>query len=214
MTRAPSLCGIILAAGASSRMGRDKALLPWPASPRAASNLADTFVGAHINALKPHCDLVVVITGVNTPNIEPIAYSLGAFVLRNHAPELGQFSSLKIGVQDVLNRGRDSAIVALVDRPPVMPATLSKLHTGFFEALEEDYWGVVPEYQGQHGHPYFAGRDLVEAFLRAPLTATARDVMHASAAKLRYIPVEDPNATLNIDTPEDYAALANAPVVP
>ena len=30
MSRAASLCAVILAAGESSRMGRDKALLPWP----------------------------------------------------------------------------------------------------------------------------------------------------------------------------------------
>ena len=209
MTRSPSLCGIILAAGASSRMGRDKALLPWP--PGTSASLAQTFVGAHINALRNHCDLVVVITGANTTSIEPVAYSLGASVLQNHAPELGQFSSLKLGVQDVLNRGRDSAIISLVDRPPVSQATLAKLHAAFLDALEEDLWGVVPEFKGEHGHPYFAGRDLVEAFLRAPLTATARDVMHANAAKLRYVPVEDPNATLNIDTPEDYATLSALP---
>lgn len=211
MTRSPSLCGIVLAAGASSRMGRDKALLPWPATARPSANLAETFLGAHINALKPHCDLVVVITGVNTKSVEPVAYSLGAFVLQNHAPELGQFSSLKLGAQDVLNRGRDSAIVSLVDRPPVVSATLAKLHAAFLDALEEDLWGVVPEFEGNHGHPYFAGRDLIEAFLRAPLTATARDVMHAHADKLRYVPVDDPNSTLNIDTPEDYAALGAPP---
>jgi molybdenum cofactor cytidylyltransferase len=192
-------------------MGRDKALLPWPASSRTAVNLAETFVGSHINALKSHCDLVTIITGVNTQSIEPVAYSLGAFVIQNHAPELGQFSSLKIGMQDVLNRGRDAAIVSLVDRPPVMPATLATLHASFLEALERNFWGVVPEFEGTHGHPYFAARDLIEAFLRAPLTATARDVMHAHEGKLRYVRVEDRNATLNIDTPEDYAALGAPP---
>jgi molybdenum cofactor cytidylyltransferase len=190
-------------------MGRDKALLPWPAG--ASASLSNTFVGAHINALRPHCDQVIVITGANTPSIEPAAYSLGASVLQNHAPELGQFSSLKIGVQDVLNRGRDSAIISLVDRPPVTQDTLTKLHAEFLDALEEDLWGVVPEFDGKHGHPYFAGRDLIEVFLRAPLTATARDVMHGNAARLRYVAVDDPNATLNIDTPEDYAALTVPP---
>src|SRR5262249_35028381 len=167
---------------------------PWPPAIRPSANLAETFVGAHINALKPHCDLVIVVTGANTSTVESVVYSLGAFDLQNHAPELGQFSSLKLGVQDTLNRGRDSAIVSLVDRPPVMPATLAKLHAAFLDALEDDLWGVVPDYDGRHGHPYFAGRDLIEAFLRAPLTATARDIMHAHSNRLRYIPVEDPNA--------------------
>jgi molybdenum cofactor cytidylyltransferase len=192
-------------------MGRDKALLPWPPNALPSSNLAQTFIGAHIHALRSHCDSIIVMAGANIQSLEPVVYALGASIVQNHAPELGQFSSLKLGIQEVLNHGRDSAIVALVDRPPVMPATLARLHAEFLDALEEDLWGVVPEYEGEHGHPYFAGRDLIEAFLRAQLTTTARDVMHAHREKLRYVVVDDPNATLNIDTPEDYAALCAPP---
>lgn len=207
MARAVSLCGVILAAGSSSRMGSDKSLLAWPPGACRAHSLRETFLGAHISALSPHCDLVIVVAGANETQISPIAYSMGAFLVRNTAPELGQFSSLKIALQDVLNRGRDSAIVSLVDRPPVQPATLARLHEEFLEASEEDAWGVVPEFDGKHGHPYFAGRDLIEAFLRAPLTTTARDVMHSTRAHLRYVSVDDPYVNLNINTPEDYAQL-------
>jgi molybdenum cofactor cytidylyltransferase len=207
MTRSPSLCGIILAAGNSSRMGSDKSLLPWPPAPCSAKSLRGTFLGAHIAALSPLCDLVIVVAGNNVDLITPIVYSMGAFLVRNNSPELGQFSSLKLGLQDVLNRGRDSAIVSLVDRPPVQPATLAKLHQEYFAAIEEHLWGVVPECEGKHGHPYFAGRALMEALLRAQLTTTARDIMHSVASNLRYVPVDDPNVTLNINTPEDYAAL-------
>ena len=207
MTRSTSICAVILAAGASSRMGTEKALLPWPPSPDAARSFHETFLGAHIAALRPHSDLVIVVAGNNSENLAPVVYSEGAFLINNSAPELGQFSSLKIGLQDILNRGRDSAIVTLVDRPPVQPATLEKLHSAFLEASEEDLWGVVPEYEGQHGHPYFAGRDLIEAFLRAQLTTTARDIMHSLASHLRYVPVDDPHVSLNVNTPEDYAQL-------
>jgi molybdenum cofactor cytidylyltransferase len=196
MTRSPSLCGIILAAGNSSRMGSDKSLLPWPPAPCSAKSLRGTFLGAHIAALSPLCDLVIVVAGNNVDLITPIVYSMGAFLVRNNSPELGQFSSLKLGLQDVLNRGRDSAIVSLVDRPPVQPATLAKLHQEYFAAIEEHLWGVVPEYEA-----------LMEALLRAQLTTTARDIMHSVASNLRYVPVDDPNVTLNINTPEDYAAL-------
>ena len=33
-------------------------------------------------------------------------------------PSRGQFSSLRVGLHEVLNRGRDTAIITLVDRPP------------------------------------------------------------------------------------------------
>ena len=189
-------------------MGSDKALLPWPPAPCSAKSLRGTFLGAHIAALIPHCDLVIVVAGNNADLVTPIVYSTGAFLVRNNSPELGQFSSLKLGLQDVLNRGRDSAIVSLVDRPPVQPATLAKLHAEFISATEEDLWGVVPEYDGKHGHPYFAGRALIEALLRAQLTTTARDIMHSVAGHLRYVPVDDPHVSLNINTPEDYASLS------
>jgi molybdenum cofactor cytidylyltransferase len=198
MARSPSLCGVILAAGASTRMGSDKSLLAWPPQSCRPKSLRETFLGAHITALSPHCDMVIVVAGANESQISPVAYSLGAFLIRNNAPELGQFSSLKLGLQDVLNRGRDSAIVSLVDRPPVQPATMEKLHAAFLEASEDDAWGVVPD---------FAGRDLIEALLRAQLTMTGRDVMHSLSSHLRYIPVNDPYVSLNVNTPEDYAQL-------
>ena len=207
MTRSTSLCGLILAAGSSTRMGKDKALLPWPPSAQPYAGLADTFLGAHLTALRSHCDFVTVVAGATFEQLAPVVYSLGGSLLRNSAPELGQFSSLKLGVQDVLNRGRDSAIIALVDRPPVRPETLDKLHAEFLAASEEDLWGVVPEFDGQHGHPFFAGRDLIEAFLRAQLTTTARDIMHSLSSHLRYVPVDDPHVSLNVNTPEDYANL-------
>lgn len=70
-------------------------------------------------------------------------------------------------------------------------------------------WAVVPEFKGKHGHPVLLGRELIEAFLRAPATATGRDVEHQHQAHMYYLSVDDPFVTLNVDTPEDYAALQN-----
>lgn len=207
MTRAPGFCGVILAAGASSRMGRDKALLPWPADITHPTSWRQTFLGAAIDMLRPHTDLVIVVAGDNEAAIMPIVYSAGAFLITNPHPELGQFSSLQLGMHEVLNRGRDAALIALVDRPPVLPKTVEALRAAF-EAAPDPVWSVVPQFEGKHGHPYAVGREMIEAFLRAPATSTARDVEHAQQGHIFYQPVNDPQVCSNIDTPEDYQRLS------
>jgi molybdenum cofactor cytidylyltransferase len=213
MGRALSFCGVILAAGESSRMGRDKALLPWPILPSEAA-AAETFLSATIRLFSPFVDVVLVVAGKNAPSLEPIVYANGASLVINPDPSRGQFSSLQTGLQEVLNRGRDAAIVTLVDRPPVQVTTLRALHSAFETAIQSWKWAVVPEYEGKHGHPILIAREMIEAFLKTPSDTTARDVEHASQDKIVYVPVNDPFATMNIDTPEQYAALSSGALQP
>jgi len=187
-------------------MGRDKALLPWPVGQ--SGGLRNTLLGAWIELLRPHTDMVIVVGGANSHNLEPIVYSIGGFLVENRASELGQFSSLRLGLNEVLGRGRDSAIVALVDRPPVRPATMDVLHSAFLGALEQNFWAVVPEFNERHGHPILLAREMIEVLLRAQLTVTARDILHANATHISYIPVEDARIAMNINTQEDYDRLA------
>lgn len=211
MGRTTNLCGVILAAGESSRMGSDKALLPWPPQPAGLdarpAPASDTFLSAAIRLLFSHVDVVLVVVGKNEAGLMPIVYANGASLVVNPNPSLGQFSSLRAGLHEVLNRGRDAALVALVDRPPVRMETLEKLEAGFERATMQRKWAVIPEYQGKHGHPILVGREMMEAFLRAPETSDARQVEHAHLSQIEYVPVDDPLVALNIDTPEQYAAL-------
>ncbi len=201
MSRAPSWCGVILAAGESTRMGSDKALLPWPPVAAGIQSSGETFVSAAIGALSRFTDQVVVVAGNNEPTLAPAVYAAGGSLIRNPAPELGQFSSLRVGLREVLNMGRDAAMITLVDRPPASAATLQT------ESASSEIWAVVPEFNGRHGHPFLAGREMIEAFLKAPATATARDVEHQHMNHISYVPVDDPHVTMNVNTPEDYAAL-------
>ena len=208
MARSPSFCGVILAAGESSRMGRDKALLPWPPGPASRS----TFLSTTIELLQAPSDLVIVVAGKNAGSLQPIVDAAAGYLVVNRHPELGQFSSLQIGLREVLNHGRDAAIVALVDRPPAQPSTLARLGEAFSHAYESGKWAVVPEHGGRHGHPILIGREMIEAFLRAPATSTAREVEHSLEQRILYVPVDDPNVVANVDTPEDYERLAQGRV--
>jgi len=206
MGRAPSLCGVILAAGESSRMGRDKALLPWPPAAGEAG-AGETFLSAAIRLFGPFVDVVLVVAGKNSDDLAPVVYANGASLVVNPDPARGQFSSLQVGLREVLNRGRDAAMITLVDRPPVKPATIGQLEGAFARALEQRKWAVVPEYRSAHGHPILAGREMIEAFLRAPATSNAREVEHANREQIEYVEVDDSLVVTNVDTPEQYAAL-------
>jgi molybdenum cofactor cytidylyltransferase len=205
MSRAPSFAGVILAAGESSRMGRDKALLPWPPIEGNPPS-KETFLSATIRSLADATDFVVVVAGENEAALAPIAYANGATLTRNPDPSRGQFSSLQVGLHEVLNRGRDAAMITLVDRPPASWATVQKLRETFEQAADS-VWAVVPEFSAKHGHPYVAGREMIERFLREPATGSARDIEHRFQAHVQYVAVEDPSVALNINTPEEYAAL-------
>ena len=198
MGRSPSFAGVILAAGESSRMGTDKALLRWEDG---------TFLSGAIQMLKPHVELVIVVGGKNADTLAPTVNAIAANLTQNHHPEYGQFSSLQVGLQEVLNRGRDAAIIALVDRPPAEERTVKHLKQEFLRAVEDGKWAVVPEHEARHGHPIVIGREMIEAFLRAPRQATARDVEHAHQQKIVYVHVGDPNVVKNVDTPEEYKNL-------
>ncbi len=187
-------------------MGRDKALLPWPPAAPGQAPSIDTFLSAAIRSLSLAAEFVLVVVGKNEAALAPIIYAQGASLAINPDPSRGQFSSLQIGLHEVLNRGRDAAMITLVDRPPVSAATIQILRDAFANA-EQNIWAVVPEFSGKHGHPYLVGREMIEAFLRVPATSNARDIEHAHQAHIQYLRVDDPMVALNVNTPEDYAAL-------
>ncbi|HXC42701.1 MAG TPA: nucleotidyltransferase family protein [Candidatus Dormibacteraeota bacterium] len=210
MIRSPSFAGVILAAGESSRMGRDKALLPWPLAAAAQRASDETFLSSAIRSISQAADFVLVVVGKNEAALAPIVYANGASLVVNPDPDRGQFSSLQMGLHEVLSHGRDAAIITPVDRPPAAPATVKNLREAF-EAADQNVWAVVPEFSGKHGHPYLIGREMIEAFLRVPATSIARDIEHQHQEYIQYVHVEDPFVSMNVNTPEDYAAV-QAPV--
>jgi len=64
-----------------------------------------------------------------------------------------------------------------------------------------------------HGHPILISLEMMRAFLHAPVTSTAREIEHENQQHIRYVAVDDPRVGVNIDTPEDYARLANVKMI-
>ena len=202
------LCGVILSAGASSRMGRDKALLPWPPAVHSTTETGgQTLLTASIRALKPFAESVIVVAGANFESLAPLAAAQGALIVPNPKPERGQFSSLQVGLRELVARGYDAAMITLVDCPPLCMTSMQTLCTAFDQARLRGMWGVAPESSGKRGHPLLAGRELIDAFLGAPVTSNARTVKREHARSIESVPVPDALLTVDLNTPEQYVAL-------
>jgi molybdenum cofactor cytidylyltransferase len=206
------VAGLVLAAGDSTRMGTDKAMLPWP--PGGTGSPCHTLLSAALAALTPFTRLNVVVAGKNADAIATTVGPCGAYLVRNPTPGNGQFSSLQIGLRELLDSGCNAAMITPVDCPPLSFPSLERLHFAFLGALEAGFWAVAPEHDGKHGHPLLANRDLIDAFLNAPITSNARAVLHTHASRVVYVPVDEPLVKAGFNTPQDYAAQGVASLPP
>jgi CTP:molybdopterin cytidylyltransferase MocA len=126
-------------------MGRDKALLPWP-----AESITGTFLSGAVDVLAATTEMTIVVAGENEASLRATIFSRAGYLVVNPDPSRGQFSSLRVGLQAVLDRGHDGAVVMLVDRPPVARTTVELLQAVLGESSEEQVWAVVPQYRGIH----------------------------------------------------------------
>ena len=190
--------GIILAAGASSRMGTPKALLPIG---------SDTFVTRVCRTmLAAGVDDLVVVAGPEHAAVADAVGSAGlpARIVENPRRDEGQLSSLLIGLAVADRPGVVAVLVHLVDAPLVRPDTARAV----LDAFRRTQAPVVrPDVDGRHGHPVLFSRRVFDDLRRADPAIGARTVVRVHAAEVCDVPVGDEGACRDIDTPEDYARL-------
>jgi molybdenum cofactor cytidylyltransferase len=191
-----SIPGIVLAAGASVRMGRPKAFLAMTPGGTILGRVLGTLADAGIEPL------VVVAREPFAPREawnDPRADAVRVVV--NPDPDRGQLSSLVCGIQ-AIDLAEPAALMTLVDIPLVRTATVASL----LQAWERDRAVLVrPLHQGLHGHPVIFGRALLDALVRADLAHGAKPVVRSFARHAVSVPVDDPGVLIDFDTPEEYA---------
>jgi molybdenum cofactor cytidylyltransferase len=185
--------GIILAAGASRRMGTPKALLEFH---------GQSFIDRLTGAFAQHCTDVIVVIGhhADTIRLGMRLRSLPVFV-ENPAPEKGQLSSLQCGLR-AAPEGSSGILFIPVDCPSIKPETIGKLieHSG-------DAPFVVPAHEGKHGHPILFRPEIAAEFLALPQSSSAREVVHRYRSQTLYVDVQDPGVVRDVDDPVAYREL-------
>ena len=194
------IAGLILAAGASTRMGRPKALLPYR---------GESFLDRLIRLFSPCCSPVVVVVGYHADAVRAQARSLSAAtVVTNPTPEAGQLSSLQCGLRS-LDPECAGAVFCPVDLPAIAPETVLRV-AGELSAAAHSGAGtllVIPRSGGRRGHPVGVRRELFSEFLALAPTAQAREAIHRHAGATVYVEVDDPGILRDIDSPADYQSL-------
>lgn len=193
-----AIAGVILAAGASSRMGSPKALLDYQ---------GETFVSRLVRRLSGACDPVIVALGYHAETIRPAVPDHATIVI-NPAPERGQLSSLQTALAALPADAEGFAFIP-VDSPAVEHSTIERLRDAFLHRGPETSF-VIPRTHGKRGHPVFATRAIADELLTLPPTAKASDVVHRHVERTVYVDVHDPGILVDIDDPAAYRQFTEA----
>ncbi|HUK64589.1 MAG TPA: NTP transferase domain-containing protein [Dongiaceae bacterium] len=221
--------GVLLAAGASRRMGRTKALLER----RGVSYLA-----LGVRHLWSVCDRVVVVLGADATRVRAtLENEIQALVAtgrlhdevtaarRHGAPALevrfvvnrawarGMYGSVRAGLR-AARIGRPEAVIVLpVDHPFVSPATVRVLaaamdaalgaYRGTRAARARFAYAVVPRYRGKRGHPVVLSGGLAAAIAADARARDLSDAVRSRARLVGYLDVRDPGVVRNRNTPKD-----------
>jgi molybdenum cofactor cytidylyltransferase len=197
MRRQSSSVALILAAGQSSRMGRDKALLEHEGCPfleLIMQNLRQAGVERHI-----------VVLGHHAAEIRQAISLDRAQVVVNENYRLGQTSSLQAGLKALNLAATDGILLCLVDHPAVSADVMRRIMLAHRESGAPV---VVPVYKGQRGHPVFIGRGLFRELLALKTTDGANSVIRRYRDSTCWLDVDQRGVLLDIDHPEDYRRLA------
>jgi molybdenum cofactor cytidylyltransferase len=185
------LAAVILSAGASSRMGSPKALLPYREG---------TFLEHLIEVTRhPQIGVTRVVLGAGAEVIRTIAKLDPSIVVLNPEWEQGQLSSICAGLRSLDGIDTEGIILCPVDHPLVSARLVSELVERFYEGKKAI---VLPTFNGRRGHPAIFSSALYSELLAAPAEKGARAVVWAHAADVLECPTDEEGVVLNINDPD------------
>ncbi len=211
--------GIILASGASSRMGQNKLALPV----QGKAMLQHVLDAAHGSRLR---DVLLILPSMEEQAMAQecvhkeamaknhaweLALQKGrAVVLRNPLRDLGQVESLKVGIQHILMHAQPAAMGAMVllgDQPFITSAHIDFLLD--YAKASPQAW-IIPEsaHNGQRGNPVIIPSMEFSRVMDLEGDTGARPLLATSLLEKCFVKMSDTAPFCDIDTPEMYEKYA------
>ena len=174
---------VVLAGGASRRLGRPKALVDF---------LDGTVLSTIVERLEAHGVETVVVVH---PDLVEATADLPCRVVVNPRPDDGRTGSLHIGLAE-LGAPATGVLICPVDRPGWDESVLEALLNTTGDA-------VVPAHEGRAGHPLLVRGEALVQIMALAKDAPLRDALPSRTL----VEVNAPYLHLNLDQPQDLEAL-------
>ncbi len=190
------IAGIILAAGAGSRMGKPKLLLPWQ---------GEALI-CHVvrTALRGGLDPVVVVTGAGAEEIRAALAGFPVCLIHNPDWEAGQSTSVRAGTCALPERV-EAAVFLLGDQPFVSPDLIRSLAQRYLETRPPI---LAPFVGDRRANPVLFDQSMFGALCALEGDSGGRSLFkdHPPAP----LPWPDKRLLMDIDTPADYQRLSES----
>ncbi|MEH2228849.1 MAG: nucleotidyltransferase family protein [Nostoc sp.] len=187
---------MILAAGASTRMGTPKQLLLYQG--RSFLQYITEIAIASV------CQPVVVVLGANAEQIHPQIKQLPVKVVKNLDWASGMSTSIKSGIELLNNLPQkiEAVVITLCDQPFVSPQIINQLVDTYYSTKKPI---IACEYGDTLGVPALFSQTFFSELATLKETSGAKKVINQNLNELFSIPF--PLGDIDIDTPKDYEQL-------
>jgi len=187
-------CGVLLAAGRSTRFGSDKLLHALPdGKPMALASAA---------AMLAALPRVVAVVSADNAVLRRLLAAQGCEIAIAPATDIGMGWSLAAGV--AANDDAAGWVVALADMPFIRAETIMRVQA----ALAAGAVLAAPVFNGRRGHPVGFDRRFRQALLALQGDEGARQLLRAHADEIELIPCSDEGILRDIDRPAAIGASA------
>jgi molybdenum cofactor cytidylyltransferase len=186
----PTVVGVLLAAGGSSRFGERNKLLAEIDGEPLARHAARTLLDSRVSP-------VVAVLGHQSNAVRDALADFDVAFVANDAYEHGLSTSVERGARAAADGDAAAAVFLPGDMPFVDSATVDLLVDGFAGGVTD---AMAAAYEGQRGNPVLFGADHFDALCAVDGDVGGRDILLDDGVLLE---TDDAGVVTDIDTQDD-----------
>jgi molybdenum cofactor cytidylyltransferase len=189
---------IVPAAGMSTRLGRNKLLLPFRGQPLIA-HAVDTLMASEV-------DEIIVVLGHEADQVREAIGNKGVRFVENPDYRLGLSTSVRAGFAAVTVQ-TTGIMIYLADQPLLEAGEVDFLIRAFTQAGQANKSIVVPFFSGQRGNPVIIRATFKDSLLAITGDTGCRRVIKQNPDQVLTVEMDTDHVIRDIDTIEAYDRL-------